>query len=145
MAAAGTGRSGGGGFSAAEKAAMREGAKEARASKDRETGLAALLEKVEQMPEEDRALCRRLHEIISDVAPGLVPRTWYGMPAYAKGGTVLCSVKPSSKFGQRYTSLEFQDVATLDKGSMWPVSYAITRLTAVVEREVAHLVRRAVG
>ena len=97
------------------------------------------------MSDEDRETCGRLHEVITAAAPTLAPRTWYGMPAYAKDGKVLVAVKNAGKFGMRYTSLEFQDVAALDDGDLWPTSYAVGRLTTAVEEQVAAIVRRAVG
>lgn len=135
-------------FSAAEKAAVKATAAERRAAAKgakAEDELRAVLDAIARMDDADRALCTRLHEIITSAGPGLAPRTWYGMPAYAKDGKVLLAVKNSGKFGQRYTTLEFQDVARLDAGSMWPVSWAVTRLTTAGEKDVADLVRRAVG
>ncbi len=135
-------------FSDEEKAAVKATAAERRArakGAKAEDEVKAVLAAIETMDEGDRALCGRLHEIITEAAPELAPRTWYGMPAYAKDGKVLLAVKNSGKFGQRYTSLEFQDVAALDDGSMWPVAWAVTTLTKAGEKEVAALVRRAVG
>ena len=135
-------------FTADEKAAIQALAKERRAAKKGAKAgeeLQAVLDAIAKMNEEDRALCSRLHEIITAAAPSLTPRTWYGMPAYAKDGKVLLAVKNSGKFGQRYTSLEFQDVAALDSGSMWPTSYAVLKLTKTAETDVAALVRKAVG
>lgn len=137
-----------GGFTAEEKAAMKARAAEARAAKkgakaDEERQ--ALLDAIAKMDDGDRGLCTRLHEVITSAAPELAPRTWYGMPAYAKDGKVLLAVKNSGKFGQRYSSLEFQDVAALDDGTLWPVAWAVTTLTAEGEQQVAALVRRAVG
>lgn len=135
-------------FSTAEKAAVKATAAERRAAAKgakAEDEVRAVLDAIARMDDADRALCTRLHEIVTSAGPGLAPRTWYGMPAYAKDGKVLLAVKNSGKFGQRYTTLEFQDVAHLDAGSMWPVSWAVTRLTAAGEQDVAELVRRAVG
>ena len=135
-------------FTAEEKAAIQALAKERRAEKrgaKAEEELQAVLDAIAKMNEEDRELCSRLHEIITAAAPSLSPRTWYGMPAYAKDGTVLLAVKNSGKFGQRYTSMEFQDVAALDSGSMWPTSYAVAKLTKTGEKDIAALVRKAVG
>jgi hypothetical protein len=135
-------------FSAAEKAAVKATAAERRAAAKgakAEDDVQAVLDAIARMDDDDRALCTRLHEIITSAAPDLAPRTWYGMPAYAKDGKVLLAVKNSGKFGQRYTSLEFQDVAQLDAGSMWPVSWAVTSLTKAGEEDVAALVRTAVG
>ncbi|WP_101394012.1 DUF1801 domain-containing protein [Phycicoccus duodecadis] len=122
----------------AERRARAKGAKA-------EDDVAAVLAAIAKMADDDRALCARLHEVITGAAPDLAPRTWYGMPAYAKDGKVLLAVKNSGKFGMRYTSLEFQDVARLDDGSMWPVSWAVQELTTAGEKQVADLVRRAVG
>ena len=143
-----TAERGTGTFTADEKAAMkslaaerRAAAKGAKAQDDRQ----AVLDAIAAMDDADRALCGRIHEIVTEAAPDLAPRTWYGMPAYAKDGTVLLAVKNAGKFGQRYTTLEFQDVARLDSGSMWPVGYAVSTLTTTNEKEIASLVRRAVG
>lgn len=136
------------GFSAAERSAMRSRAAEMRAAKQgakAEEERQAVLDAIAKMPDGDRELCARLHEVITSTAPDLAPRTWYGMPAYAKDGKVLLSVKHSGKFGQRYTSLEFQDVAAFDDGDLWPIGFAIPALTPTVEEEVAVIVRRAVG
>ena len=130
-------------FTKEERAAMRERAKEMRAAQDAEAAAADLAEKIAAMPDEDRVMAERIHNVITRVAPHLAPRTWYGMPAYAKDGKVLLAVKNSGKFGQRYTSLEFQDVAQLDGGSMWPVAWAVTQLTKTGEKDVAALVRKA--
>jgi hypothetical protein len=135
-------------FSADEKAAIQALAKERRAAKKGEKAeeeLQGVLDAIAKMNDEDRALCSRLHEIITEAGPSLTPRTWYGMPAYAKDGKVLLAVKNSGKFGQRYTSLEFQDVAALDSGAIWPTSYAVTKLTKTGEQDIAALVRKAVG
>lgn len=135
-------------LSAAEKAALKETVKERRARAKgvkAEDDVKAVLAAIEKMSDEDRELCSRLHEIITAAGPDLAPRTWYGMPAYSKDGKVLLAVKNAGKFGQRYTTLEFQDVAALDSGSMWPVGYAVAELTKAGEKEVAALVRRAVG
>jgi uncharacterized protein YdhG (YjbR/CyaY superfamily) len=135
-------------LSAAEKAALKETVQERRARAKgvkAEDDVKAVLAAIEKMSDEDRELCSRLHEIITTAGPDLAPRTWYGMPAYAKDGKVLLAVKNAGKFGQRYTTLEFQDAAALDSGSMWPVGYAVARLTKTGEKEVAALVRRAVG
>jgi uncharacterized protein YdhG (YjbR/CyaY superfamily) len=135
-------------FTADEKAAIQALAKERRAAKQgakAEEDLQGVLDAIAKMDHDDRVLCGRLHEIITEAGPSLAPRTWYGMPAYAKDGKVLVAVKNSGKFGQRYTSLEFQDVAHLDSGSIWPTSYAVTKLTGTGEKEIAALVRRAVG
>ena len=133
------------GFSAAERDAMKARAKELKASTDRAEGEAAVAEKIAAMPEPDRALAQRVHDIVTRTAPTLAPRTYYGMPAYAKDGKVLCFFKPSSKFKTRYSTFGFNDVARLDDGSMWPTEFALTELTADDEQRIAELVRRAVG
>ncbi|GMA25438.1 hypothetical protein GCM10025864_31970 [Luteimicrobium album] len=133
------------GFSAAERDAMKERAKELKASNDRAEGEAAVAEKIAGLPEPDRALAQRIHDIVTEAAPTLVPRTYYGMPAYAKDGKVLCFFKPSSKFKMRYSTFGFNDVAQLDDGSMWATEYALTELTDDDAKRIAELVRRAVG
>jgi len=136
------------GFTAEERAAMRERAKElraeARASKTREAGERAVLAKIAEMPEPDRAVAERLHQIITATAPDLWPKTWYGMPAYAKEGKVVCYFTPASKFNSRYATFGFNDDAHLDDGAMWPTSFALTKLTAAEERRIAALVKKAV-
>ena len=135
-------------FSAEERAAMKAAAKESRARAKgarAEDDLRAVLDAIGAMDDEDRELCGRLHEVITTAAPGLAPRTWYGMPAYAKDGKVLCFVQNAGKFKARYTTLGFQDTASLDDGPMWATAYAVTTLTTDVEEQVADLVRRAVG
>jgi uncharacterized protein YdhG (YjbR/CyaY superfamily) len=135
------------GFTAAEKAAMKERAKElkaeARAEKDKEAGTRDLLAKLAEMPEPDRVLGERLHAIVTANAPSLAPKTWYGMPAYAKDGKVLCFFTPASKFGSRYATFGFNDVANLDDGTMWPTSFALTELTAADEARIGALVKKA--
>ncbi len=135
-------------FSAEERAAMKAAAAEARARKrgaKAEDDRRAVLDAIAAMSDDDRRLCGRLHEVITAAAPGLAPRTWYGMPAYAKDGKVLCFVQNAGKFKARYTTLGFQDTAALDSGSIWPTAYAVTRLTEDVEERVADLVRTAMG
>jgi uncharacterized protein YdhG (YjbR/CyaY superfamily) len=137
------------GFSAAERAAMKERAKElkaeAKASKNREAGEKDLLEKVEEMAGADRKMALRLHEIMKDVAPELMPRTWYGMPAYTRDGKVICFFQASSKFGVRYSTFGFQEDANLDDGNMWPTSFALTKLTAEEEARIRELVKQALS
>ena len=138
------------GFTAEEKAAMKERAKELkaeeRASKDRAAGESALLEKVAEMPEPERGMATRLHEIITTTAPGLMPKTWYGMPAYAnQDGKIVCFFQSAQKFGSRYATLGFNDTANLDEGTMWPTSFALMELTPAGEAKVAELVKRAVS
>jgi uncharacterized protein YdhG (YjbR/CyaY superfamily) len=138
------------GFTAEERAAMRERANElkaeARASKSREAGERALLEKIAEMPEPDRSMAERFHAIVTAAAPDLWPKTWYGMPAYAtKEGKVVCFFTAASKFKERYATFGFNAEANLDDGNMWPTSFALTKLTATEEAKIAALVKKAVG
>ncbi|RZA19524.1 MAG: DUF1801 domain-containing protein [Lysobacteraceae bacterium] len=134
------------GFSADERAAMKERARELKAEKNRADGESELLAKVAEMPEPDRALATRLHAIVKANAPGLASKTWYGMPAYAnEEGKVVCFFQPASKFGARYATLGFNDAAKLDDGAMWPTVFALTSLSAADERKIAALVKQAVG
>jgi uncharacterized protein YdhG (YjbR/CyaY superfamily) len=138
------------GFSAAERAAMKERAAELRAAgkkgAQKADGLQAVLDSIAKMTTEDRALAERVHVTVTTTAPDLSPKTWYGMPAYANAdGKVVVSFKNAGKFGQRYSTLEFQDSAHLDDGDMWPVSYALTRWTPAVEKKVAELVHTAIS
>lgn len=135
-----------------ERAAMKEYAQERRrqASRgsraSRETGEADVLEKIAALQEPERSMAQRIHEIVAQSAPALWPRTWYGMPAYANAdGKVVCFLQPGSKFKARYATLGFNDAAQLDDGELWPTSFAITSLTAEVERRIAELVARAAG
>jgi uncharacterized protein YdhG (YjbR/CyaY superfamily) len=137
------------GFTAEERAAMKERARElkaeARAQKDKAAGESDLLAKIAEMPEPDRAMAERLHAIITASAPDLSPKTWYGMPAYAKDGKVVCYFTPASKFTSRYATFGFNDTANLDDGTMWPTSFALTALTADNEARIAALVKQAVS
>src|SRR5215210_6194517 len=137
------------GFTDEERAAMKERAKElkaeARANKNRAAGESDLLAKIAEMPEPDRAMAQRLHEIVKANAPALSPKTWYGMPAYAKDGKVVCYFTPAAKFNSRYATLGFNDEANLDEGAMWPTSFALKELTATEEAKIGALVKRAVG
>jgi uncharacterized protein YdhG (YjbR/CyaY superfamily) len=133
------------GFTAEEKAAMKERARELKAAAAGKDGEAALLEKVAEMPEPDRSLAERVHAIVKASAPDLMSRTWYGMPAYAKAGKVVCFFQGAAKFQSRYSTLGFSDQAKLDDGVMWPTSFAITKMDSTVEKRIAELVRRAVG
>ena len=137
------------GFTDEEKAAMQERAKElkaeARANKDRAAGESDLLAKIAEMPEPERTMARRLHEIITASAPALSPKTWYGMPAYAKDGKVVCFFQAASKFNTRYATFGFQHDANLDEGEMWPVSFALKALTATEEERISALVKKAVS
>ena len=128
-----------GGFTDEEKAAMRERAKEAKAG----AGESDLLAKIAEMQEPDRGMAERIHAIVTASAPELKPKTWYGMPAYAKGGDVVCFFQPAKKFKARYSTLGFSDKANLDDGAMWPTSYALRELTAAEEERIAALVRQA--
>jgi uncharacterized protein YdhG (YjbR/CyaY superfamily) len=139
-----------GGFSAEERAAMKARAAELRAEgkngAKKADGLDALLEAIAKMTPEDRAVAERVHVTVTASAPDLLPKTWYGMPAYANAdGKVVLSLKNSGKFGQRYSSLEFQDSAHLDDGDVWPISYAIQKWTPAVEKKVAELVEAAIS
>ena len=134
------------GFTAEEKAAMRATAKERKAQETREEGERAIRDALAAMDDADRALGERLHAIITENAPQLAPRTYYGMPAYAnQEGKVVCFYRNAQKFNERYATLGFNDVARLDDGTMWPNGYALTELTAADEQRIAALVRRAVG
>ena len=136
------------GFTDEERAAMKERAKElkaeARAMKDRAAGEKDLFAKIAEMPEPDRAMARRLHEIITVSVPALSPKTWYGMPAYAnKDGKVICFFQAASKFNTRYATFGFQHDANLDEGEMWPISFALKELTAAEEARIVALVKKA--
>ncbi len=137
------------GFTDEERAAMKERAKElkaeARAEKDRVAGKEVLMEKIAEMPESDRRMAKRLHQIITANAPDLLPKTWYGMPAYAKDGKVVCFFQSASKFNSRYATLGFNDTANLDEGNMWPTAFALTKLTSAEEARIAELVKKAVS
>ncbi len=138
------------GFTAEERAAMRERAKEqkaeARANKDKAEGESALLAKIAEMQEPDRAMAERLHEIVKASAPSLSPKTWYGMPAYAnKDGKVVCFFQSAQKFNARYATLGFNNAANLDEGAMWPTSFALKELTDTEEARIGALVERAEG
>jgi uncharacterized protein YdhG (YjbR/CyaY superfamily) len=133
-------------FSDEEKSAMKERAKEAKAAKTGDVDdAAAVLEKIAEMEDSDRALAEKVHRLITDAAPALAPRLWYGMPAYAKDGKVLCFFQPAKKFKSRYATLGFNDVAALDDGAMWPCAYALTTLTAADEKKVRALITKAAG
>ena len=133
------------GFSAEEKAAMKERAAEVRKAKKSTDPAKDLLDKIAELPDEDRVIAERIHALVSELAPTLKPRTWYGMPAYAKDGKVLVFLQPASKFSTRYSTLGFNDVAALDDGTMWPASFAITELTDADEKRISELIVRAVG
>ena len=134
------------GFTAEERAAMKERAQELKAEARRADGEKALLAKIAEMPEPDRAMAERLHAIITASAPDLSPKTWYGMPAYAnKDGKVVCYFTPASKFKERYATFGFNDAANLDEGNLWPTSFALKDLTAAEEAKIEALVRKAVS
>jgi uncharacterized protein YdhG (YjbR/CyaY superfamily) len=137
------------GFSAEERAAMKERARElkaeARANKDKAAGERDLLAKIAEMSEPDRSMAERLHAVITASAPSLSPKTWYGMPAYARDGKVLCFFTPAEKFNSRYATFGFNDVANLDDGTMWPTSFALTELNADNEARIGALVKKAVS
>lgn len=138
-----SGGEGSGGFTAEERAAMRERAREARGSQ--KDGESDVLAKIAEMPEPDRTIAERLHAIIKASAPALVPRTWYGMPAYAKDGNVVCFVQSAHKFKTRYMTIGFSDKANLDDGAMWPTAFALKEMTAAEEAKIAALVKQAVS
>ena len=140
---AGTGQASSG-FTAEERAAMRERAKEAKANANKAEAEAAVLEKIAEMPASDRAIAERLHAIIKDSAPVLAPKTWYGMPAYADAdGKVVVFFQDAGKFNYRYSTLGFQDAANLDDGDLWPVSYALMKWSPQVEKKIVALVKAA--
>ena len=135
------------GFTDAERAAMKERARELRAEErannDRAAGERDVLAKIAEMPQPDRGIAERIHAIVSTNAPALSPKTWYGMPAYARDGKVVCFFKPAEKFNSRYATFGFEDAAKLDDGSMWPTSYALTKLTPADEKKLAAIVKKA--
>ena len=136
------------GFTDDEKAAMKARAQElkaeARANKDKAAGESAVLAAIAAMPEPDRAMAQQLHAIITASAPTLAPKTWYGMPAYAKDGKVVCFFQSAQKFNTRYATLGFSDTANLDEGAMWPTAFALKELTAAEETRISALVKKAV-
>ena len=131
-------------FSKEERAAMRERAQELKAEARKANDESALLAKVAEMPEPDRSMAERIHAIVMASAPELTPKTWYGMPAYAKDGKVVCFFQSADKFKARYATLGFNDKANLDAGDMWPTSFALTKLTADDEAKIAALLKKAV-
>jgi uncharacterized protein YdhG (YjbR/CyaY superfamily) len=137
------------GFTDEERAAMKERAQElkaeARANKNRADGESDVLAKIAEMPEPDRAMAERLHAIIKASAPALSPKTWYGMPAYAKDGKVVCFFQSAQKFKTRYATFGFSDAANLDEGAMWPTAFALKKLTAAEEARIRSLVKKAVS
>lgn len=137
------------GFTDEERAAMKERAQElraeARASKDKAAGERAVLAKIAEMPEPDRTMAERIHQIVKASAPALSPKTWYGMPAYARDGKVVCFFQSADKFKARYATLGFNDTANLDEGHMWSTAFALTELTDVEEASIGALVKKAVS
>lgn len=137
------------GFSAEEQAAMKERAAElkaeARRSAKKADGESEVLAKIAEMPEPERAMALRLHEIITAAAPDLSPKTWYGMPAYARDGKVLCFFQSSQKFNTRYATFGFNDIAKLDEGAMWPTAFALMELTPAEEARITALVKKAMS
>jgi len=139
------------GFTDEERAAMKERAQELKATArrgsraDKADPEGDVLAKIAEMPESDRRMAERLHEIIKASAPALSPRLWYGMPAYAKNGKVLCFFQAAQKFKSRYATLGFDDSANLDEGAMWPTAFALTELTAAEEARIVALVKKAVS
>jgi uncharacterized protein YdhG (YjbR/CyaY superfamily) len=139
------------GFTDEERAAMKERAQELKAQArrgpraDKEDGESAVLAKIAEMPEPDRAMAQRLHAVIKASAPALAPKTWYGMPAYAKDGKVVCFFQSAQKFKSRYATFGFSDEANLDEGAMWPTAFALKKLTAAEEATIGALVKRAVS
>ena len=137
------------GFTEEERAAMKERAQElkaaARADKDKAEGESAVLAKIAELQEPDRAMAKRLHAIIKASAPALSPKTWYGMPAYAKDGKVVCFFQSAQKFNTRYATFGFSDTANLDEGTLWPVAFALKEVTAAEEAKIGALVKKAVS
>ena len=133
------------GFTAEERAAMRERARELKAEGQKADGARDVLAKIAEMPAPDRAIAERLHAIVTASAPGLAPKTWYGMPAYAKDGKVVCFFKSADKFKSRYATFGFEEAANLDDGAMWATSFALKELTPAVEAKIRAVVKKAVS
>lgn len=133
------------GFTAEERAAMKERSQELKAEARKADGDKAVLEKIAEMPASDRAMATRIHAVVKDSAPVLSPKTWYGMPAYAKDGKVVCFFQSADKFKSRYATLGFSDEASLDDGAMWPTSFALKELTSAGEAKIGKLVKKAVS
>ena len=130
-------------FTDEERAAIKERVRETKAAADKADGEGAVLAKIAEMVEPDRAMAKRLHAVIKASAPSLSPKLWYGMPAYAKDGKVVCFFQPAQKFKTRYATLGFSDKANLDEGTMWPNAFAVTKLTAADEARIGALVKKA--
>jgi uncharacterized protein YdhG (YjbR/CyaY superfamily) len=133
------------GFTDVERAAMKERARELKAAKNKADGESDVLAKIAEMPEPDRAMAERIHAIVKASAPALSPKTWYGMPAYAKDGKVVCFFQSAQKYDARYATFGFSDEAHLDEGAMWPTSFALKELTATEEARISALVKKAVS
>ena len=133
------------GFTAEERDAMKERAKELKAARGKAEDETAVLEKIAEMSDADRAIAERVHAIVKANAPELSPKLWYGQPAYAKAGKVVCFFQPADKFGTRYSTFGFNDSAHLDDGTMWPTAYALTKLTPTIEKQLATLIKKAVS
>jgi len=138
-------KSGKKGFTAEERAAMRERARELKAAAGKAEAESDVLAKIAEMPKADRVMAERVHAIVKASAPDLSPRTWYGMPAYAKDDKVVCFFRSAAKFKSRYATLGFSDKANLDEGDMWPTDFALKKLTGAEEKKIAALVRKAVS
>ena len=132
-------------FSADERSAMQERARELKASQTRADDEADLLAKIAEMPESDRVMAERIHALITSTVPSLAPKTWYGMPAYAKDGKLVCFFKAAEKFKTRYATFGFEENARIDEGSMWATSWALTKLTPADEKKLVELVKKAVS
>ena len=130
-------------FTDEERGAMKDRVKELKAAADEAEGESAVLAKIAELPESDRAMAKRIHAVVKASAPGLSPRLWYGMPAYAKDGKIVCHFQSAQKFKTRYATLGFSDAAHLDEGNMWPNAFALTKLTAADEARIGALVKRA--
>jgi len=133
------------GFTAEERAAMKERAKELKANASKEESAKEVLSKIEAMDDDDRAIAERLHELITSSVTELYPKTYYGMVGYARDGKIVCFFQDAKKFGTRYCTFGFNDTAAIDDGTLWPTSYAITKLTAANERAILALVKKAVS
>ena len=132
-------------LTAEERDAMKAYLKEQKAAAQGADMLRELLDRIAEMPAKDRSMAKRIHEIVTTAAPSLEPRTWYGMPAYAKDGKVICFFQSAEKFKARYATFGFNDAAKLDSGAMWPVAFALKELTAAEEKKIAGLVKKAVS
>ena len=133
------------GLTVEERAALKERLKEEKAEREGRAAESDVLAKIAEMPESDRSMAERIHAIVKASAPDLMPRTWYGMPAYTRDGKVICFFQSADKFKARYAQFGFNDVANLDEGAMWPVAFALKELTAAEEERIAALVKKAVS